>query len=318
MSDHSAATAPSPGKHWLKRVALALVLLLVVAGTAVGGYVFREVSAFDASLEIVYPVKPIPFARSSDPAVIARGKHLAESLGGCALGDCHGADLSGGRLMDAGPIGKIGGPNITPAGRAGQYSDAELGRVIRHGIKRDGRGVRMMPVPEFNWLPADDITAIISYVRSVPAVQKADPAFEVGVLGKILDRRGTFPMDVARRIDHGKLEADAVPAPSPTVEYGRFVGRLCMGCHGDSYSGGPIPGAPPEMPVPLNLTPHETGLKGWSFEDFEKAMKTGLRKDGRKMADFMPRDAINSMNAVEKQALWAFLQSLPAKSFGGR
>jgi mono/diheme cytochrome c family protein len=125
-------------------------------------------------------------------------------------------------------------------------------------------------------------------------------------------------MDIARRIDHQRLDANVAPPPSPTAAYGRFVGKLCMGCHGETYGGGPIPGAPPSMPVPLNLTPHASGLKGWTFEDFDHSMKTGLRKNGQKMADFMPRDAINSMNDVEKRALWAFLQSLPAKPFGER
>jgi hypothetical protein len=208
------------------------------------------------------------------------------------------------------------GPNITSAGLGGQYSDGELARLLLHGVKRDGRSARFMPSQDFAWLPDDDIVALISYVRSVPPVQRASSETRIGLLGKVLDRRNLMLVDVARRIDHEqRIQA---PPPEPTARYGAFLATGCKGCHGDEFSGGKIPGAPPSMPIPTNLTPHETGLQGWSFEDFERALNTGTRPDGSKIDPFMPFESFSKMNDTEKRALWAYLQSVPAKEFGGR
>ena len=80
-------------------------------------------------------------------------------------------------------------------------------------------------------------------------------------------------------------------------------------------SGGPIPGAPPELPTPLNLTPDATGLQGWSYEQFQRAVTTGVRKNGQTLNQFMPR---TKFDEIEAKALWAYLSTLPARPFGGR
>jgi cytochrome c553 len=302
-------------KRWLKRIGLGLLAIVVVVLVGGGIYVYTQTSAYDASIEKVYEVEPLPIARSSDPAAIERGKHLASALAGCAMTDCHGPDLAGGKATDAGPIGTVVSPNITNILPA--YSDGELARLIRHGLKKDKRTVRFMPVNEFNWMTDADLVALISYLRTVPQVSSTSTAsINIKTLGKILDRKGLIPIDVARRIDHGHIEIG--PSPSPTAEYGRWIGRLCNGCHGKTMSGGPIPGAPSDFPVPLNLTPHETGLKGWTYEDFEKLSKTGVRKNGKKVASFMPVEALGNMDDVERRALWAYLEGLPPTPFGGR
>ncbi|HSU42295.1 MAG TPA: cytochrome c, partial [Polyangiaceae bacterium] len=259
----------------------------VIGAVLVGGgaFVAVQVRAFAASTDKVYDV-PVPHVtRSSDAIVLARGKHVAESLAPCAVSDCHGPDLGGGRTVEIGPLGKFTAPNISAGGLGVTYSDGELMRLLRHGIKRDGRSVRFMPSHEFNWLSDDDFSAVISYVRSLPPVQKSNGPCEVGVLGKVLDRRDMVPLDIARRIDHARIEL--APPASPTAAYGAFIARECTGCHGKTLSGGPIPGAPPELPIPRNLTPHQTGLNGWSFDDFRHTLSTGVSKSGKKLADMM-------------------------------
>jgi hypothetical protein len=132
----------------------------------------------------------------------------------------------------------------------------------------------------------------------------------------VLDRKELLVMDVARRIDH-EHPLQAVP-PAPTVDYGRLLARLCTGCHGDHLSGGKIPGAPSNIPIPLNLTPDDSGLKGWTYEDLARLLDTGVRKNGKKLDPFMPLDAIGKFNDVERHALWAYLQTLPPTPFGQR
>lgn len=299
-----------------KKALVGLGAVIGLAALGGGGYVLAQTRAFDASMAKVYEV-PLPaVARSTDPAVLARGKHLVESMGGCAMRDCHGPNLSGGAQVDIGPVGATGGPNITPGGMLAVYSDGEIARLIRTGIKKDGRSIRMMPVQDFYWFPDSDVSAVVSYLRSLPPVDKPNGTTRVGVLGKLLDRQGLFPWDIARFVS--TLPRETPPPTGPTREYGRFVAKLCSGCHGSGLSGGKLPGAPPDFAVPLNLTPDESGLKNWSYEDFTTMLDTGIRKNGKKLDPFMQVEGIRNLNEDERQALWAYLRSLPPKPFGGR
>jgi hypothetical protein len=72
------------------------------------------------------------------------------------------------------------------------------------------------------------------------------------------------------------------------------------------------------MAVPMNLTPHATGLAGVTYEGFEKTMKTGIRRDGRKLDPMMPVEAFGNFNDTEMRALYAYLMTLPGREFGGR
>jgi len=307
------ATVKRVGKRVLIRVGMVLGLALL----GLGIYATRAVAAYSASMAKVYDV-PIPVvARSSDPAIIERGRHLAEGIAGCANPECHGTDLSGGRTLQLGPIGFFTGPNLTAAGFGGTYSDGELRRLVRHGIKRDGRSLQFMPVQDFRWLPDNEVAAIISYLRSIPPVTRPNGETRFSVLAKVLDRRDEFTLDVARRIDHQKTDA-VPPAPAPTAEYGQFLADACRGCHGEHLSGGHIPGAPPSIPIPLNLTPDATGLAGWNFEDFERLLATRVRRNGKTLDPFMPAAAYDKLDSLEKHALWAYLQSLPPEPFGQR
>jgi cytochrome c553 len=301
----------------LKRVLKVIGLLLILALGTGASYAGWQVRAFDASMDRVYAF-PVPaISLSKDPAVLARGEHLTHSVMACAMSQCHGSDFAGARTpIDMGPVARLGGPNITGAGLGAAYSDGELFRLLRHGVKKDGRGVRFMPVQDTSWLPDSDVVAMISYLRTVPAVDKPNGPMAIGTLGKVLDRRDLVPLDVARRVN--QAHAEHAPSPAPTREYGRFVARMCSGCHGEHLSGGPIPGAPPSVPVPLNLTPDASGLAGWTYDDFAKLLDTGVRKNGKTLDPFMPLSAFVRYDDTERHALFAYLQSLPATPAGQR
>ncbi|HEU5075846.1 MAG TPA: hypothetical protein VFU02_16750 [Polyangiaceae bacterium] len=303
-------------KPLLKKVLIGVGAGVAALALGVGGYVLVQTRAFDASMAKVYST-PLPaINRSTDPEVIARGAHLAQSIGGCSANDCHGKDFAGGRLVDVGPVGSFAGPNITEGGMLAVYSDAELARLLKTGVKKDSRSVRFMPVQDFHWLPDSDIVAIISYLRTVEPSNKANGTTSIGTLGKVLDRRGEFPWDVARLMETRPKET--APPPSPTRAYGDFVVRLCTGCHGETLGGGPIPGAPPSLPVPLNITLHETGIKDYTYDDFVKVLKTGVRKNGKKLDPFMAVDVTQNFDETELKALWAAISARPPKEFGAR
>jgi cytochrome c5 len=299
-----------------KKVALGAVGVVAAVAVAAGVYVKVQASACDASLAKVYDVPAPSVTRSTDPAVLARGEHVGRALAGCATRDCHGSDLGGGQPLPLGPIGTARGPNISSKGVIAAYSDGELARLVKHGLKRDGRTVWFMPAQDFAWLPDADIAALVSWLRAAPPVDKPSPPSDFTVMAKVFDRHDAFALDVARRIDHAKLETP--PAPAPTPEYGRYVVRVCTGCHGEELSGGQIPGTPPSIPPAANLTKHATGLADWTYEDFTKLLNTGVHKSGAKLHAIMPFEAFARMDDTEKAALWAHLRAMPPRAFGNR
>jgi len=249
-------------------------------------------------------------------AIWERGEHLANSLGACTI--CHGADLATpDPSLDMGPVGHLVPPNISMGGVLKDYTDGEIHRLLTHGIKKDGTSVRFMDSTELGWWPDEDYVALIGFLRTVPPTDKTLPPTTIGTLGKVLDQLDKLPILVAARIDHSAAR-DVAPEPAETVAYGAFVGKLCIGCHGHTLSGGPIPGAPPELPVPKNITMHETGIAKYNFEQFETILRSGVKPDGTKLDPFMPVAATSKLSDTEMKALWAFLQSAPKLPFGNR
>lgn len=302
----------------LKKILLGLGAVVVLVLLVGGGYSYVQASAFDASMDEVYAVAPPDVHASADPAVIARGKHLAESIGGCF--SCHGDDLGGKPGEPLGPLGIVHAPNLTSGkgGVAKQYSDAQLANVLRHGIKASGKSLRFMPSQDFAWWPDEDLVAMVSFLRSLPPVDRLPPGpSEIGVMGKVLDRAGMVPLDVARRIDHAAARPKTLVA-TPTAAYGKNLARLCTGCHGEHLSGGPIPGAPSSLPVPTNITPHESGIAAYTEADFNRLLDTNVKRNGQQLNSFMPIATLRAMNPTERAALWRYLRSVPPRPFGGR
>ncbi|MGE0555097.1 MAG: cytochrome c [Gemmatimonadales bacterium] len=296
--------------RWLLIAVLAIVGIVALVATT-------QIVRFDRAARATYEVPLPPIAASADSAVLARGRHLAAALGGC-LG-CHGEDLGGGTGEDIGPIGAFRPGNLTagPGGVGGNYSDGQLARAIRNGIRADGTSLRFMPTVEFNWWSDSDLLAIVSFVRSLPPVAREIDPSVVRPLGKILDRFGMMQLLSAETVDH-EAPREEPPAPEPTARYGQFLALGCKGCHGEQLSGGRIPGAPSSLPIPRNLTPHETGLGAWTKEQFVTLLETGVRPDGTTLDPFMPIQTTRAMTDLEKTALWTYLRSLEPLPFGGR
>jgi mono/diheme cytochrome c family protein len=62
---------------------------------------------------------------------------------------------------------------------------------------------------------------------------------------------------------------------------------------------------------PPNLTPdRETGLGAWSKDDIVKAVRTGVRPDGRQLVPVMPYPHYSKLTDADAQALATYLKSL--------
>jgi cytochrome c553 len=253
----------------------------------------------------------------ADAEGAARGRQLALTRG-CV--DCHGDNLGGRVFLDIPILARLYATNLT-AGEGGvgsTYSDADWERAIRHGIGPGGRALLFMPSHEFYPLSDDDLSALVGYLKSLTPVSGPRPKNTVGPLGRFLVATRQIPTFIpAELIDHtGKRPA--APEPGVSVEYGAYLATGCTGCHGDSFSGGRIPGAPPEFLPPTNITRHESGIATWSESDFVRLMREGVRPDGSRVDDQMPWRALGQLSDDELSALWLFLRSLPPLAYGNR
>jgi mono/diheme cytochrome c family protein len=242
---------------------------------------------------------------------VARGEHLIEARYGCI--DCHGGDLSGGVMMDAMPVARLFGPNLTTGqgSRTTGYGPADWDRIVRHGVRADGRPATM-PSGDFQRMSDQELSDIVSYVRSLPAVDNTMPPVVLGRLGKVLVATGQLPFS-ADLIESHRAEHPAVPpAAEVSVEFGEHLAGVCTGCHGPNLAGGPIAGGDPSWPPARNLTPHEQGLGPWSYEQFVTAMREARRPDGSQLREPMAAmvPAARRMTEVELEALWIYLRSL--------
>jgi mono/diheme cytochrome c family protein len=265
-------------------------------------------------------VRDIPkraIAVTADSAIVARGRHLATAIMKCT--DCHGPDLGGKLVADAGPLGVVYATNLTngKGGVIGGYDDATIARAIRHGVRADGKPIHIMPAQEYVIASDQDVAAVIAYVRSVAPVDRTLPTSTVKPLGRLLYAAGMFPIIDADAMDHSTPPAPSIE-PAPTLEYGRYLANVggCKGCHGPGFSGGKIPGSPPGWKPAANITP--TGLAGWTEADFNQALRTGIRKNRTPIDTLMPWKFTALMDSTEFRALWLYLQTVPPKPYGLR
>ena len=109
-------------------------------------------------------------------------------------------------------------------------------------------------------------------------------------------------------------------ATEPPADRGEYIARAadCVACHS-------IPGAPAfsgglKMATPLgaiystNITPDpKTGIGGYSYEDFDRALRLGIAKDGHRLYPAMPYPSYAKMNDEDMHAAYDFfMKSVPA------
>jgi mono/diheme cytochrome c family protein len=284
---------------------LVMLVLLLGAGARIASGV-KEARTYDATLaDIEIPTSPD----------LAEGERLYIARG-CGGSDCHQADGGGAALMVDGPLGTITSANLTTLAAA--YTGRDFDRAVRHGMRGDRTSLIFMPAGDYVDMPDRELALIVAYVRSLPPVSRALPATEVSMLSRVIDLADGFELFPASAIDHDYVLQPDIP-PGRTVENGHMLARLCTGCHGPRLSGGPIPGAPPELGMPRNITFHATGLAGWSEEDLRTALRTGVVPDGSTLdARQMPWPIIARMTDDEIGALYLYLQTVPHAPEGNR
>ena len=265
-----------------------------------------------------WEISPEAVVIPTDSASIAYGQHVA-AIRGCT--GCHLVNLAGGVFIDAPEFARLWARNLTPGkgGAGATYTDADWVRSIRHGVRPDGTALLFMPSQEFNRLSDHDLGSLIAWLKTLAPVDTAYPASKVGPIGRILFLTGKVPLVPAAMINHSAPRPAEVPV-GETVAYGKYLGGACAGCHGDTFSGGKIPGGPPNMPPARNLTPDvATGIGTWSLEDFRTVLREGRLPNGTQLDTLaMPVRLTRHLTELETAALFTYFKSVPAKPYGNR
>jgi mono/diheme cytochrome c family protein len=213
-----------------------------------------------------------------------RGKVIFALAAGCG---CHTSEqgpvgAGGGKVPT--PFGTFYGTNITPDRETGigEWSDAEIEAAIRRGDAR-GTGVESpaMPYYQYAGMSDADVADLIAYLRSLPAVRRANRPHE----GELpLARLGYR----AWRMLFVRPAAPFAAAPSAGAARGRYLAdhvSICTDCHTPrNVFGAPrramyLAGAengPGGDPVP-NITPHASGIADWDAADIVNLLTLGMR-----------------------------------------
>lgn len=250
---------------------------------------------------------------------VARGAYLVQGPMGC--GNCHtpmGPDgfiedqELAGRLVDANEAFTAIAPNITPAGLVGDWTDAELARAIREGLRPDGSVIGPpMPFAMYRGLGDDDLMSVVAYLRTLPPVEH-DPGQSVYHV----------PLPPSYGPPVGTVVA---PERGVSVEYGAYLAgpvAHCMECHTPMGPNGPMLDTdlgrggfefhgPWGTSVAANITSHEDGLAKYSDEELAVMITDGVRPDGSRMLPPMPFGFLKGMTDEDLQAVILYLRSLP-------
>ncbi len=251
---------------------------------------------------------------------VERGEYLVRGPMGC--GNCHtptgpegpelDKELTGSKVEDSAMM-VAWAPNITPSGEIAGWSDAELARAIREGIRPDGSLIGPpMPFTFYRHLSDTDLAAIVAFLRTLAP----NP-------GEVPKSVYNFPLPPA----YGPPVAHVADIPrGPTAEYGAYMAgpvAHCLECHTPLGPEGPMIDTalgqggfefrgPWGVSVASNLTNGPDGLAGVSDDEIAAMVTQGVRPDGSAMLPPMPYAYLAKMTPDDLRAVIAYLRTLPA------
>jgi len=179
-------------------------------------------------------------------------------------------------------------------------TDGELKNMLTKGMRMNGRKLHpTMPYWHYSLLSNADVDAIIAYLRTVPAIGNRVPAHETPN-----DMGATETVPLLQ--DKDLPASSAMGADAASAKRGQYLSAImCLDCHTPAvmnpgkfqlpfditkaFAGGRAFGPYMTMPVSAaNLTPHGTGLRGWTVDHIVRALKMGKDKDDKNICPPMP------------------------------
>lgn len=262
------------------------------------------------------------------PARLERGAYIVKNVAGCLF--CH-SDLDpsvaglpvmagqagAGRPFTAEDMPWLTAPNLTsdPETGAGAWTDDALARAIREGIGHDGRALfPLMPYGNFAKMSDEDLAAVVTYIRSLPAVRREHPKTEI-----------PFPVSRFINSEPRPIEGSVPPPDLSTAEKrGEYLVTLasCGDCHtpmddrgqhvkGMEFAGGNSfkYGDARPLRAAANLTPAPNGIPYYNEDLFLETIRTGRVRD-RQISDVMPWGHYRHMTDDDLKSVFAYLKTL--------
>lgn len=229
-----------------------------------------------ASLGVIYGVSewklyrrhdaPLVPLRATTPPDLAEGERMARIVG-CWDG-CHGRVGQGGHEEIRGII-RHTAPTLSQV--LPLYTDEELARLVRYGLKRDGTSAIGMTSYTFWALGEQDLANIIAHLRKQPLLPPIERKLELTWRGRLALVTGTWKVSV-EQVDRSRPRWGDLPQTTP-FERGRYIASVtCSECHGLDYAGNPLERAPSLAIVAT-----------YSLEQFTHLMRTAQPVGGRKL-----------------------------------
>lgn len=272
----------------LAAVVLVLVVILYVGSEWVirAGHATPEVS----------------IAIPTDAASIEEGGRLAR-VTGCR--NCHMENGEGRVMVDDAMLGRIAPPPLAKI--AAGYTDADLVRAIRHGQRKDGSVLWIMPsARSYHFIADDDLGKIIAWIRTLkPGPKDSTATMRFGPLGRGLILFGAFPPSYTVTSSAQKTR------PANVGQY--FTDAICMDCHAMNKE---LPAHNGQGMVPA-LAPIAAS---YDLPSFTKLMRTGQGLSGRDLG-LMREVAANDFKYFtdeEIAAIHAWLRAEAARLNGGK
>ena len=124
----------------------------------------------------------------------------------------------------------------------------------------------------------------------------------------------------ARRTMDIEVQTMEIPTDQASIDRGKILVDIvrCTECHGKDLSGMLWANIPVLTGTfgPANLTPGENGIAGYTDEDYIRAIRHGIGRDGRALI-YMPSNYYVDLNQEDLGDIIAYLKTLPASEEPG-
>ena len=271
--------------RWLRNALLGLVAIVILVLSVVyarSEQIIRRTYSEPAK-NVIVPTNQV---------AITEGMRLAR-IRGCI--GCHGDNLEGQLFIDETLIATVASPDLTRSVR--EFSDSELERIIRRGIRPDGRSVVVMPSGMFAPLRDEDLGKIIAYLRSVPAANGQQRGVRLGPLARVMFTAGEFKPAAVEAREAAAASTFFPGAEAPTAE-GAYIARtVCTECHGMKLEG------------QGQRAPDLRIAAGYTLDQFTQLMRTGKAPGNRELSlmSKVARSRFSNFTDEEVRALHAYL-----------
>jgi cytochrome c553 len=264
-----------------------LVIVATVAGAGVG--VAYGTSEWKLRRSYDAPLAPLRVTRAPD---LAEGERMARIVG-CWNG-CHGMTGQGGHEAIVGIV-RHTAPTLSQV--LPRYSDEELVRLIRYGLKRDGKSAVGMISYTFWALGDQDLLNIIAHLRRQPMLPAIERKLELTWRGRVALVTGAWKVSV-EQVDRSRARWGELPQTT-AIERGRYLASVtCTECHGLDYRGNALERAPS-----LSI------VGGYSLEQFIRLMRTAQPIGGRRLDEEMDWVKEAPFTDEEIKGLYQFLRT---------